>query len=1444
MENIFRRGALFALLCTFSLISFAQETDYGIYLKSGQIHAKDLKGPNQLKRSQLQRNLHDGSYYLILQFSEIPKEDVQQEIKAAGVELLGYLPNYAFISKVPQSFNLVDLEPFGLQAVAAVRPEHKLSRELADRNFPDHALAGNEVLISLQPYPGISEKTLINSLIEGGYTLVFEPDAYHLVTVQVNENRLQDLASLSAVMYLEPAEAPSYPEGLRGRTSHRANLLSSAPGTGYDGTNVVVGIADDGGISHVDFQGRLTDFNTSQGGTHGDMVSGIAVGSGNIDPTKVGMATGSYLNMYSISGYPHVINAISNYNNLGTVVTSTSYSQGCGGLYDGTSQSLDADVFTQNVLLHVFSAGNSASSSCSSIYGSLVASDGYRYGNITGGRKAAKSSIATANLEYDDDRTLSSSRGPCEDGRLKPDIAAHGTGQLTTAPNNGYQTGGGTSAAAPGIAGVSAMLYQAYKDNNGGAEPKSSLIKGIMLNSADDLGRPGPDYDFGWGRVNAKRAVEGIENTQYINSSISQGGSNSHNISVPAGLSKLKVMVYWLDPAGSSTAAKALVNDLNMQLSTPGGTTYNPWILSKFASIDSLQFPAWRGIDDRNNMEQVTIDNPSGGTFTVNVSGNAVPQGPQAYHVVYSFVQNGITVTYPAGGESVVGGTSEVLRWDANGTAGNFTLEYSTNNGSSWTNIASGIAGSQRFYNWTPPSVATGNALIRVSRSGQSDQSDSGFNIIGVPASVSVSSAGATSASISWTAVSGANGYDVYALGTRYMEIVGSTSGTSFTLTGLTNGASNWYSVRAKNSSGITGRRAIAINYTHFGGGCLSTISAFPYSESFESNFGNWQNESGDDLDWTRLSGSTGSSNTGPSAAADGSFYIYTEASSPNFPSKTALLRSPCIDLSGLSAPRLNFQYHMYGAAMGTLDLEVSTDGGASFIGTAWSENGDQGNQWNAATVDLTPWTGQNDVVLRWVGTTGTSFTSDMAVDDIEIFEDASACTTINTYPYNEGFESGFGAWSQQGGDDFDWSRRSGSTPSVNTGPTAANSGSFYVYTESSSPNYPSKTALLVSPCFDLSGLSNPEISFAYHMYGATMGTLDLELSTNGGASWAGTLWSENGDQGNQWLNETISLSAWAGSSIRLRWVGTTTTSFTSDMSVDDISIGEGSTSSCASATGYQENFDAMTLCGNTVFNCITDGSCALSGGWVNASGDDIDWSVDNAATPSSSTGPSSDHTSGSGNFLYTESSSCYSQTAILESPCLAISSSSGQALSFWYHMLGNSVGSLSLSVSTDGGSTFGPAIWTRSATQGSNWLQASVSLNSYLGQDAIFRFTAVTGTSWQSDIAIDDVSIGFVAKGSVAGPAAELSNESSWSAIVYPNPAQGQATLRLSGLESEAHVQVFDAFGRVVRQLRSTPGAAETEVSLDLHNLASGLYSVRVRSGEEVKVIALNVQQ
>ncbi|WP_405206006.1 endonuclease [Aquimarina sp. LLG6339-5] len=176
--------------------------------------------------------------------------------------------------------------------------------------------------------------------------------------------------------------------------------------------------------------------------------------------------------------------------------------------------------------------------------------------------------------------------------------------------------------------------------------------------------------------------------------------------------------------------------------------------------------------------------------------------------------------------------------------------------------------------------------------------------------------------------------------------------------------------------------------------------------------------------------------------------------------------------------------------------------------------------------------------------------------------------STVTTFPYNEGFENTFGAWKQAtSGDDFNWATRSGSTPSSNTGPSSADTGSYYIYMESSSPNYSNKRAILYSPCYDITSATQASVSFKYHMYGASaMGSLSLEASLDG-TSWT-SIWSKSGNQGNSWQTASVDLASYLGEKVQLRFNGITGTTWQGDMAIDAVSLstsgstGGGSTTS------------------------------------------------------------------------------------------------------------------------------------------------------------------------------------------------------------------------------------------------------------------------------------------
>lgn len=182
------------------------------------------------------------------------------------------------------------------------------------------------------------------------------------------------------------------------------------------------------------------------------------------------------------------------------------------------------------------------------------------------------------------------------------------------------------------------------------------------------------------------------------------------------------------------------------------------------------------------------------------------------------------------------------------------------------------------------------------------------------------------------------------------------------------------------------------------GNTCTQIITSYPYQESFESSFGDWSQSTSDDIDFSRNSGTTPSNNTGPNGAPDGTFYAYVEASGngTGFPNKKAILNSPCFDLSSITSPKLSFQYHMLGSAIASLTVEARTNNTGNWS-TIFSQSGTQGSNWNLADVDLSSYTNETSVQIRFNIITGSGsegWQSDIAIDTISISSDTGGTPT------------------------------------------------------------------------------------------------------------------------------------------------------------------------------------------------------------------------------------------------------------------------------------------------------------------------------------------------------------------------------------------------------------------------------------------------------------------
>ena len=282
------------------------------------------------------------------------------------------------------------------------------------------------------------------------------------------------------------------------------------------------------------------------------------------------------------------------------------------------------------------------------------------------------------------------------------------------------------------------------------------------------------------------------------------------------------------------------------------------------------------------------------------------------------------------------------------------------------------------------------------------------------PTNLTASNTTQTTVDLSWTGSTdnvGVTGYDIY----QGSSNIGSTTGTSAQITGLSASTNYSFHVTAHDAAGNESGSSNTVSVTTQSppsSGCTAQVATFPYGESFENTLGLWTQDSGDDFNWTIRSGGTPSSGTGPSSATDGTYYIYMESSSPNYSSKRAILNGPCLDLTNETSATATFKYHMLGASnMGSLDLEASTNNGTTWS-SIWSKSGNQGSSWLDASIDLGSYIGST-VKLRFNGITGTTWKGDMAVDAFEVSNGSSGggCVattltiTFDNYPEETSWE-------------------------------------------------------------------------------------------------------------------------------------------------------------------------------------------------------------------------------------------------------------------------------------------------------------------------------------------------------------------------------------------------------------------------------------------------------
>ena len=570
------------------------------------VDTEDVNMPYGIQKK-LEKVASNNSLYVV-QFSGPITAEQQESLANAGAEIIDYIPDYAFI--VDFKGKTVELQ--SQEAVAEVSPflpKYKIDPQLYSKN----------------------PSSLMKAVVYTKKQLAKEVEVKGL-------DGLVQYALSNDVLYI--AEQPEFTlmnDVARGIV--KADVAQN--NFGLYGQGQIVAVADTGldtgrndSSMHDAFRGKITAIhalgrsnNANDPNGHGTHVAGSVLGNA----LHKGMAPQANLVFQSImdssgglGGLPSNLNTLFSqaYNN-GARIHTNSWGAPVNGAYTTNSRQVDEYV-RNNDMTVLFAAGNEGPGS-----GTISAPGTAKNAITVGATENLRPSFGSMADNINHVASFSS-RGPTRDGRIKPDVMAPGTYILSArsslAPNSSFWANhdskyaymGGTSMATPIVAGNVAQLREHFMKNRG-ITPKPSLLKAALIAGATDVGLGYPNGNQGWGRVTLDKSL----NVAFVNetTALSTGQKATYSFQAVSG-KPLKISLVWTDAPGSTTASKTLVNDLDIVVTAPNG--------QRFVGND-FSAPFDNNWDGTNNVENVFINAPMSGTYTIEVQAYNVPSGPQRF---------------------------------------------------------------------------------------------------------------------------------------------------------------------------------------------------------------------------------------------------------------------------------------------------------------------------------------------------------------------------------------------------------------------------------------------------------------------------------------------------------------------------------------------------------------------------------------------------------------------------------------------------------------------------------------------------------------------------------------------------------------------------------------------------------------------------------------------
>lgn len=577
-----------------------------------------------------------------------------------------------------------------------------------------------------------------------------------------------------------------------------ANNISSVPNTfpGTNGTGINVAIKENLYDNDLDLLGRsFTSFKAASI-TSGHATTMATLIGGNANSYIKGLGCAPQVKFTSSDFAQLMPDSTAVFKAFDIGLQNHSYGTGIENYYGAEAVAYDQQVYETDSITHVFSSGNIGTSApTTGLYSGITG-----VANLSGTFKQAKNVLVAGGTGRTNQPEDLSSAGPSYDGRVKPELVADGED--------------GTSGAAAQVTGTIVLVQQAYKQSMHHL-PSAALVKAILINTADDIGRPGLDYKTGYGKLNALEAVRTIKENRFINDRVANSQQKAFTIHVPANSALFKVSLAWNDPPAALNAPYALINDLDLSVTTPEGKTLAPWTLSAYPSADSLSLPAKRGKDSINNAEQVTLQNPPAGDYIIHIKGSKVNAPSQAFYIAYQTIQaNGFEWIYPSGNEQLFAADVNYLRWQNSYSNASGKLSISYDAGTTWQPIDD-IALQNNYYTWNAPNLFT-SAVVKMEINGQSYISKA-FSI-SKPSTINVGYNCTDGTLLHWNAQPGAYGYAIYTIKDNILTRLTTTSDTTIIIP-TKQQSSSYYAISAQGKD-FEGIKSYTIDASDQGVGC------------------------------------------------------------------------------------------------------------------------------------------------------------------------------------------------------------------------------------------------------------------------------------------------------------------------------------------------------------------------------------------------------------------------------------------------------------------------------------------------------------------------------------------------------------------------------------------------------------------------------------------------